>query len=591
MGAVYKARQVSLDRIVALKVLPRRLAQDEQYLGRFLREARAMARLNHRNIVAGFDVNFSDGYNYVVMEFVDGWTLRDWIKQKGVVPERDTLSVGLAMTAALAHAHSAGIIHRDVKPENIIIGHDGTPKLTDLGLSKGRESDDSHLTQSGAVVGTAYYIAPEQARGDATDGRADIYALGCTLYHAATGKTPFDAATPTVLMVKHISEKMRHPQSLRSELSDEFCTLLSHMVAREADDRYATPDEVAHDIEAILNGTPLSREPLSSSASNFLPLAKTTTIRPSSDRELSTALRLPIKKNPQAAQNSRQNRAHARPRPQKSLLMLAGIASVVILGLAALLIYSKMGDSSAAAAASTSTSTTTSSTTNAANSATTTTALFGSVAPAAAELRMPNAGSVERKSVPLTSWLNGRNLDNWQGGNGHWKYENGKLIGSSGSDGVQIMKRGLPGNFELLMTLSVEGTYHFGWSSGLDKGAYSNYFLYGGDGTCKISRYNPDEKSAELHIVAQGDFKLRETKQTLRIFVYDTRMKIFANGRLLLTTNAMEALKTGTRLFLLYSHSNSTLEVQTIAARELGSSAEFDAATATPEPAVVPAAE
>jgi serine/threonine protein kinase len=588
MGAVYKARQISLDRIVALKVLPRRLAQDEQYLGRFVREARAMARLNHRNIVAGFDVNFSDGYNYVVMEFVDGWTVRDWIKQKGCVPERDALQIGLAMTAALTHAHDAGIIHRDVKPENIIIASDGTPKLTDLGLSKGKEADDSHLTQSGAVVGTAYYIAPEQARGEAIDGRADIYALGCTLYHAATGKTPFEAASPAVLMLKHISEKMRHPQSVRPELSDEFCALLAYMVARDPADRYATPAEVARDIEALLNGQPQSREPLTSSAANFLPPPKASGAGSrNSEKVLSTAARIPIKKNAPAVQNSRQSRTHPKPRKQGPLLIIAGITSIVMLGLAALLLHSKFSEPAVSSV--TVTSTTTSTSTSAVSGSSVSTVTNAEKAPgppvgkvSRAEMRVPNPGNLERPSVPVVSWLNGRNFDDWTGVTEHWKMINGVMVGTGDATGsTQINKRGLPANFELIMTLSVNGTYHFGWSTSQQE--TSNFFERNFDGSSTITRYSCDSSgNCTSTDLAHGNFNFSASKHTLRIVVYDTRMKVFVDGRQLVSAGGLTAQKSGTRLFYLYAHSHSTLEIQSIGARELMSSEEFELSVEQP---------
>ena len=345
MGAVYKARQISLDRIVALKVLPRRLAQDQIYIGRFLREARAMARLNHTNIIAGYDVTFSDGYYYCVMEFIDGFTVRDWIKKQRRVPETDVLRIGAAMASALAHAHAADIIHRDVKPENIIISTAGVPKLADLGLSKSGEVQDAHLTQSGAVVGTAYYIAPEQARGEPTDGRADMYALGCTLYHAATGKTPFEAPTPAVLMLKHISEKMPHPQTHQSDLSDGFCEVIAHMVARNPNDRYPDIAEAGREMAALLEGRPLSHEPISAGVLNFLPGPKSVIApRPS---QITSAIRSSVRRSATVAaapvgpvRSTKQSIAKARP--QQNWVPIAGAATVGMLVLA-LIVFGMKG--------------------------------------------------------------------------------------------------------------------------------------------------------------------------------------------------------------------------------------------------------
>ena len=272
MGAVYKALQVSLDRIVAVKLLPKKLAQNQEYIERFLREARATAKLNHPHIVAGIDVNFASGYYYLAMEYVEGESLKARILREGALPEREVARIGAAVSAALAHAHAHGIVHRDVKPDNILLERNGTPKLADLGLSKQIfASNEAALTQFGTTVGTPHYIAPEQARGEQEiDGRADAYSLGCTLYHAATGKPPFEGSTEAELMSKHIQERMPHPQSLRPELSDACCTVLGRLVARHREDRYAKLEEAVTDWEAVGAGTPLHRSPLAPHKSNFL---------------------------------------------------------------------------------------------------------------------------------------------------------------------------------------------------------------------------------------------------------------------------------------------------------------------------------
>ena len=273
MGAVYKARQVSLDRIVALKILAKRLAGDNSFVTRFLREARATAKLNHPNIVSGIAVGSADGYHYFAMEFIEGETLNKRLKTSGAIPEAEALRIGAAVASALAHAHSLGIIHRDVKPDNIMMMSDGTPKLADLGLAKGNESEeDASLTQAGTALGTPHYIAPEQAAGEADiDGRADTYALGCTLYHLATGQTPFQAPTTAVLMMKHMTEKMPHPQSLKPQLSDGFCLILSRMVARDRADRYADLKAAAADMETLIAGGQPEIKPLPANKSKFQP--------------------------------------------------------------------------------------------------------------------------------------------------------------------------------------------------------------------------------------------------------------------------------------------------------------------------------
>ena len=166
MGAVFKARQVSVDRIVALKVLPRNLAKNENYVVRFLREAHAAAKLDHVNIVQGIDAGQADGYHYFAMEFVDGNTLRDVLTAQGKLSEQHALEIARDVARALDCAHEAGLIHRDVKPDNVLIASDGTVKLADLGLARETERTDSGVTQVGTPLGTPNYISPEQVRGE-----------------------------------------------------------------------------------------------------------------------------------------------------------------------------------------------------------------------------------------------------------------------------------------------------------------------------------------------------------------------------------------------------------------------------------------
>jgi len=280
MGAVYQARQVSMDRLVALKVLTPKLASNAEFVQRFLQEARATARLNHSNIVAGISVGQADGYHYFAMEYIEGQNLDQLIREKGALSEDECVRLGAAIASALAHAHANGIVHRDVKPANVLLDKDGVPKLADLGLAKAAygTKEDSSLTQSGSAVGTPYYMAPEQARADPDiDGRADIYALGCTLYHAATGRTPFEADSPALIMVKHISEKMPHPRGYRPELSETFCGILERMLIRRREDRYAEMSQVADDLEALARGETPELFALPPVKSNFQSGPKLTT--------------------------------------------------------------------------------------------------------------------------------------------------------------------------------------------------------------------------------------------------------------------------------------------------------------------------
>ena len=206
MSAVFKARQVSLDKIVALKILPPGLSEDPVFHERFVREARAVARLNHPNIVAALDAGKADGYHFFAMEYVDGSTIREIVQARGPIDEREALKVAYFVARTLKHAHAAGIVHRDIKPANVMLTRDGKVKLTDLGLARlDADNGDPSLTQVGKSVGTPYYMSPEQARsGFATDTRSDIYALGATLFYMLSGRPPFEGETPSAILAKHV---------------------------------------------------------------------------------------------------------------------------------------------------------------------------------------------------------------------------------------------------------------------------------------------------------------------------------------------------------------------------------------------------
>jgi serine/threonine protein kinase len=209
MGAVYRANQISLERTVAVKVLTPHLAKNENYLKRFQREARAVAKLNHPNVVSGIDVGESKGCRFFVMEYVEGPTLLQLLEKDGRLDAMSATRIILQIARALDHAHKAGLVHRDVKPANIIVTtkhNQSVAKLCDLGLAK-EVTEGGADTGEGRAMGTPFYISPEQARGAADiDIRSDIYSLGATYYHAVCGRTPFTGPTPAVIMAKHLTE-------------------------------------------------------------------------------------------------------------------------------------------------------------------------------------------------------------------------------------------------------------------------------------------------------------------------------------------------------------------------------------------------
>ncbi|MFC1672310.1 serine/threonine-protein kinase, partial [Planctomycetota bacterium] len=254
MGAVYLATQVSMDRDVALKVLLPALAKDRDFVARFVREARAAGKLQHVNIVRGIDVGESKGYYYFAMEYIEGATVSGILKQRGKIPEANALGITLHIARALEHAWNHQIVHRDVKPSNILIAKDGTAKLMDLGLAKSTREDIA-VTVTGVALGTPHYISPEQARGERDlDTRADIYSLGATLYHMVTGVVPFDGDTAAVVMTKHLTEQLPSPRSKNPDLSPGMCRLIEKMMAKDAADRYASPTELIQDISKVARG-------------------------------------------------------------------------------------------------------------------------------------------------------------------------------------------------------------------------------------------------------------------------------------------------------------------------------------------------
>ena len=253
MGAVFKARQVSMDRFVAVKVLPPRLAKDPAYVERFMREARAVAKLNHVNIVQGIDVGEAGGYYYFAMEYVEGVTVRETLKSKGPYAEKAALEIIVQIAKALDHAAKAGLVHRDIKPDNIIVTPAGVAKLLDLGIAKAMDATD----ESGQRVGTPYYISPEQARGDANvDARSDIYSLGATLYHMVVGSPPFSGSSPEEIIRAHLTATVPNPREVRPGLSRSISRLIETMMAREPDDRYQSAAELLGDLDKVSRGLP-----------------------------------------------------------------------------------------------------------------------------------------------------------------------------------------------------------------------------------------------------------------------------------------------------------------------------------------------
>ena len=257
MAVVYEAKQLSLNRAVAIKVLPKRFSENPEYVERFYREGRAAAKLNHNNIVQAFDVGEAGGYHYFVMEYVEGKTLHDDLSAGKVFSEDEVLDIIIQIAHALAHAHARGLIHRDVKPKNIMINTANVAKLADMGLARETTDIETAQTEAGKAYGTPYYIAPEQIRGQIDiDGRADIYGLGATFYHMVTGRVPFMADDPKEVMRKHLREHLIPPDHINTSLSAGVSEVIEVMMAKRREDRYSSVEELLTDLEALREGQP-----------------------------------------------------------------------------------------------------------------------------------------------------------------------------------------------------------------------------------------------------------------------------------------------------------------------------------------------
>jgi serine/threonine protein kinase len=257
MGTVYKARQMSMNRLVAVKVLHPRLAANPEFLQRLTREAHLAARLSHNNIIQAIDVGSAGPLHYFVMELVEGKTIREILETGKVYEEREAVEIILQIAQALQHAHRRGLIHRDVKPANIVLTPEGIAKLADLGMA--RETDDAVLAQreKGLAMGTPYYMSPEQIRGQQNiDGRADLYALGATLYHMVTGKPPFYYPEIDRVLMAHLKEELTPPDHLNQKLSAGLGEVVEFLMAKDRRRRYQKAEDLIIDLECLLSGEP-----------------------------------------------------------------------------------------------------------------------------------------------------------------------------------------------------------------------------------------------------------------------------------------------------------------------------------------------
>ena len=246
MAVVYKAKCHRLNRLVAIKILKDEFSKDEEFRRRFQAESQSVAMLSHPNIVSVYDVSSSGDIDYIVMELIDGITLRQYMEKKGVLNWRETLHFSMQIAKALEHAHSRGIIHRDIKPHNIMVLKNGSVKVTDFGIAR-VVSSQSTLTRE--ALGSVHYISPEQARGSHIDGRSDLYSAGVVLYEMLTGRLPFEGETPVSVAIQHINSIPIPPRDLNPDIPSALEAITLKAMSPKAENRYASADEMLADLE------------------------------------------------------------------------------------------------------------------------------------------------------------------------------------------------------------------------------------------------------------------------------------------------------------------------------------------------------
>jgi eukaryotic-like serine/threonine-protein kinase len=280
MSSVYKAHDRLLDRQIAVKILHPHFTEDEEYVERFRREARAVAQLSHPNIVTVIDRGEDEGRQYIVFEYVEGENLKQLLERTGAMPVRDTLLLALQMARALAFAHGRGLVHRDVKPQNVLLNADGQAKMTDFGIA--RSVDVQGVTITGTVLGTSEYIAPEQARGERVDAQTDVYSLGVVLYELLVGGVPYEGETFVTVALKHVNEPVPPVLERRPDVPPRVALAVERAMAKSPVERFSSMQELVDELEGCLGeldpgdeqATMISRRPVAPSRAQRPPRRK-----------------------------------------------------------------------------------------------------------------------------------------------------------------------------------------------------------------------------------------------------------------------------------------------------------------------------
>ncbi|MCW2993912.1 MAG: serine/threonine protein kinase, partial [Conexibacter sp.] len=288
MSTVYRAFDTVLERQVAIKLMHREIASDSDQLERFRREARAVAQLNHPHIVTVIDAGEDDNMPYIVFEYVEGETLKDRIRRHGRLPIQESIAYAIEIARALGVAHAGGIVHRDVKPQNVLVDEEGSAKVTDFGIA--RTLDQEGLTADGRVLGTTDYVSPEQALGHPVTGQSDLYSLGIVLFEMLTGDVPFKGDNQVAVAMKHVREQLPDVQIRRPEVSSALASVLDRSTAKETGSRYADDRAMIADLEEVL-----AIETQRSGQSTGEVTAVLRTLPPSARRKLPTRVTHPLR--------------------------------------------------------------------------------------------------------------------------------------------------------------------------------------------------------------------------------------------------------------------------------------------------------